>query len=181
MTRDPAVRMKHEIAAHHTRDRARRAKTGYERVFPKDERGRHVRQRRRDARHQIKGQVSRVREIVLDVVTENPEKQHVAEQMHQAAVHEHRRQQCEVHADWRVFERDDDSLIAKFDGHVLGDVSSGANFLRDGRKGVGERLVRANTLQEHEHDDVQRDERIGHIWGSDAARVVVAYREHRSS
>ena len=158
---DPPVRVKDEIAAHHTGDRSGRTETGYERVFPERERRRHVGQRSRNPRREIKGQISRVREIVLDVVTENPEKQHVAEQMHQAAVHEHRCQQCDVHADRRVFERDDDSLIAKFDSDVLGDVCAGANFLRDRGKGVGERLVRADSLSEIVQDRARQ--RLGRV------------------
>ena len=39
--------------------------------------------------HEIEGRVADVAEVVLDVVAEDPEEQHVPEEVHQAAVHEH--------------------------------------------------------------------------------------------
>ena len=86
------ARMENEVAAHHAGDRARRAETGDQRVVAQCERGGDVRQRSDDARRQIERRVAEVPEVVLDVVAEDPEKQHVPQQVHEAAVHEHGRE-----------------------------------------------------------------------------------------
>ena len=63
---------------------------------PEDERRDYMRQRCQHPGGEIEQRESAVAQVVLDVVAEDPQEQHVAEQVHQAAVHEHRDQQCEV-------------------------------------------------------------------------------------
>src|SRR5262245_48428393 len=51
-----------------------------------------MRQRGDDAAEQVKEDVTPVPETILDVVTENPERQHIAEEMHPASMQEHGRE-----------------------------------------------------------------------------------------
>ena len=52
-------------------------------------------ERRRDARTKVGGKETDPAETVLDVVAVDPEKQHIAGQMQQSAVQEHRGEQVE--------------------------------------------------------------------------------------
>src|SRR5688500_14600843 len=61
-------------------------------------------------------------EIVLDVVTEDPQEQHAAEQVHQAAMHELRDQQREIVGAARFLQGDARPSVAHLAANVAGDV-----------------------------------------------------------
>src|SRR3990170_2081194 len=92
-------------------------------------------------------------ETVLDIVAENPQEEHVAEEMEPAAMHEH----CSE------------------DRHPV-ETGAGRKARRDERPRFDELVARAELDQEHEHvegDESESDER------NDAAQaIVVADGEH---
>jgi len=67
------------------------------------DRGRGIRdcvtQRRQDAASEVKDHKARMPHHILDVVAEDPEIEHVADQMHPASVHEHASQERDVGRD----------------------------------------------------------------------------------
>ena len=136
-----------------------------------------MRNRREDAGREIENGVARMPQVVFDVVAEDPEKQHVAEQVHQAAVHEHRNQQREIHRAGRLLQRNGGGLVADLDAHRPRDVLAGADLLRHGRERVGELLVRAHPLQEHEHQHIERNQQVGDVRRAQPSSVVVADRK----
>ena len=92
-------------------------------------------------------------ETILDIVAEDPQEQHVAEQMHPAAVQEHRGE----------------------DGIGIGCRRIG-EARRDEGKLLDEPVARGELDQEHDHverDEDDRDDRHGA-----ALRVVVAQWKH---
>ena len=116
--------------------------------------------------------------MVLDVVAENPEEQHVSKQVHQASVHEHGNQQRQGHGPGGGLQVDRGGLVADLDPHRRGHVLSGADFLRHRRKRICEAFVRPETLEKDEDQHIDQDERVGHDRRSDAACVVVADGKH---
>lgn len=82
----PRLREHEDIGAEHPGDRARGADIGHAR-FGSDG---ILRERRRDAGQQVEDQKFEVAEAVFDIVAEDPQKQHIAEQVQPAAMHEHR-------------------------------------------------------------------------------------------
>ena len=83
---DPGVRVEEEVGAEHPGDRAARADHRHVRGRV----GGDVRSGGRRAADQVEGEKARVAGRVLDVVAEDPEKDHVAEQVQHPAVQEHR-------------------------------------------------------------------------------------------
>ena len=83
------LRIHHEIGAHHAGDRAARAHHRHRRVRVRPR----LRQRGRHAAQQVEDDEARVAHAVLDVVAEDPQVEHVAADVHQAAVQEHRGEQ----------------------------------------------------------------------------------------
>jgi hypothetical protein len=55
-----------------------------------------VGQRSNHAAKQVEDQILHVAQTILDVVAEDPEEEHVAGDVREAAVHEHRREEREV-------------------------------------------------------------------------------------
>ncbi len=135
-------------------------------------------ERRKHTGREVEGGVAAVPEVVLDVVAEDPQEQHVAEQVHQAAVHEHRHQEGEVHGAGSLLQRDDGRLVADLDPDRLRDVFAGSDLLGDGREGVGELLVVAHALEEHEHQHVDRNQQIRDVGRAQSSSVVVADRKY---
>ena len=82
----PRLRIQHEVGAHDAGYRARRPDHRHERAR---RRGR-LRQGCSGAAQQVEQQEAAVPHAVLDVVAEDPEVEHVAGEVHQTAVHEHR-------------------------------------------------------------------------------------------
>ena len=88
------ARQQHEVGAEHRRDRAARADVRDRRVgvAREGERDEGLGRRRREAAEEVEEEEADLAERVLDVVAEDPEEEHVAEQVHPAAVQEHRRE-----------------------------------------------------------------------------------------
>jgi len=97
-------------------------------------------------------------QTIFDVVTKDPEIKHVAEDVRQPAVHEHRCDQRQP--DWYQ------SALQSGQGHALaGDwldhhpigrdyIAPADNFGRHRRISIGELVIRSQTLQEHKHKQV---------------------------
>src|SRR5205823_6447710 len=81
------VRIQHEVRAHHASDCAARA----DRRQRRRRIDRDLSDRRRDPAEQIEDDEASVAEAIFDVVAENPEVPHVPDDVHPAAVEEHRR------------------------------------------------------------------------------------------
>src|SRR5262245_21333051 len=88
---DVGSRKEQQIGAEHPGHRPARSDHGDGRVRIE----RHLRERGDDARHQIEDQKSAVTQGVLDVVAEYPQVQHVAADVQEAPVQEHRREDGE--------------------------------------------------------------------------------------
>ena len=82
---DARVRELHQVGAHHAGDGAAGADGGQPRVCIEG----HVDQSRGHAAQQVEQQVFRMAQDVLDVVAEDPQEPHVADQVQPAAVQEH--------------------------------------------------------------------------------------------
>src|SRR5579863_2031721 len=78
--------VQHEVGAEDPRDRSRGADRGYGRMRSSERLG----EEGGVARKQVENHEASVAEAVLDVVAEDPEKQHVAEDVHPTSVEEHR-------------------------------------------------------------------------------------------
>src|SRR5215217_3915579 len=88
---DPGAREEQDVAAENAGDRARGADVGHLRVGPDED----LQPRRGEAAEQVEGDELDAPHGVLDVVAEDPQEQHIAPEVQQAAVHEHRREQRE--------------------------------------------------------------------------------------
>jgi hypothetical protein len=121
-----------------------------------------------------------VPEPVFEVVAEYPQEEHVAEQVREAAVHEHRDEQREVDAAGRRLESGDAyPLVRRLDADdAVGrhGVAPRHDLQRHGGPGVGETvLLGAEALEEDEDQDVGGDQQvIDQRRRRRAPRVVVA-------
>ena len=122
---------------------------------------------------------------VFDIVAENPQKQHIAKNMCNAAVHEYRRQQCDVHRARRSPQSGYRNALTgawHIDLTSVGNfVVASDNFTRNGGKAVSKLLVLTHPLEKHEHQDVRDDDADIHDRQQLAVRVVVAdWHDHGS-
>ena len=120
-------------------------------------------------------------QTVFEVVAENPQVEHVAEDVHDAAVHEHRADEREVDRHRDGLKLDAHHLAGRrvaAQGHGPRDVGAGHDLLRHGRPRVVELVVRPQPLQEDEDEDVQRDQNVVDVGRPRAVAVVVANREN---
>jgi hypothetical protein len=170
------------VAPEHTRDRTRRAEARHEGVAMGGDGREHVGQGREYSAGEIEEQVAQATQLVLEVVPEDPEVEHVAEKVREAAVHEHRYQQRQVHGagsgpEARLLERLAAGLILD---HARGrhDVPTGHDLLRDRRERVGEAIVRSHALEENEHGDVGGDQQVGQDRRQGSIGVVVGDGNH---
>ena len=120
-------------------------------------------------------------EKVLDIVAEYPQEQHIAKNMGNAAVHEHRAQEVEIDRERRgVFLNARRVAERVVNDNDAGQVDACHYLFRHERKGVGERLIRAKLLKEQKDQDIQPDDRIVDDWRRRAVVVIIADREHIS-
>ena len=149
--------IEHEIRAHHAADRARRA-DHRDAEFGSVQ---HLRERRGDAAQQIEHQEARPRHRVFDVVAEQPQEPHVADQVHPAAVHEHRREDVRVlrsrigHAHQAIAHLEADAG-AQQPGELAGNEPEVADRSRE--RDVAARALHEHPRQRAEDDDDQRDD-----------------------
>ena len=116
-------------------------------------------------------------DAIFDVVAKDKKKKHVAEDVRDAAVHEHRSDQREVNRNRRRLQS---RHLVPLTGELLhhnavarDDVFAG-NDLRGNRgESVRESFVVAEALQEHEHEDVREDEDVINYRRRAAIGVVV--------
>src|SRR5688572_8570024 len=91
--------MHQKISAEDTRDRPGSSETRYHHlsaVCGEERGGKHVGQRSKQCAHKIKHQITYVAQTILDVVSEDPEEEHVTADVRDTAVHKHRRKQRQV-------------------------------------------------------------------------------------
>ena len=174
--------MEHEIGPQHARDRAGSTQARRQRRLARAIE-RHEGERRDDAGGKIEEQVFHMPHVVLDVVAEDPQKPHVAGQMHDAAVHEDCRQQRHPRRDRRGLE----AGIGHLD-HALGCLDHPHRRLGDdvsprddlgGHLAIGERdvVVGPHLLEHHEYEHVHQQQCDRHVRKDRAVGVVVAYRK----
>ena len=144
---------------------------------------------------QVEQQVRELAELVLDVVAEDDEEQHVAEQVQPALVDEH----GEQHRQRRRLVIGRPALVAGvragpgLAGRDQGKLVIGDQLVRDRRVVVVERLLAAQLRRgrragqgrlrpggEQQHDDVGRDQAVGDP-RRPADRIDVVNRQHHAS
>ena len=171
-----------QVASEHARDGPRRPEARHEHVAVGRGRRDDVGERREDPADEIEGEVPQVPERVLDVVSEDPEIEHVSGDVGDAAVHEHGDQEGQVDGQRSGLQpRLHEGLAA----HGILDRVGGSHhvlpaddLLWDRREGVGEPVVGPHSLQKHEHHDVRDDQEVVDERGERAAGIVVAERNH---
>ena len=100
--------MKQKVTTQHSRDRARSAQDSESAYcscsLAKARSRKHVGQRRDHAADQVEDEVPDMAQTIFDVVAKDPKEEHVAEDVRDAAVHEHRSEQREVNRKRRFAE-----------------------------------------------------------------------------
>jgi hypothetical protein len=155
------VREEDEVAGEHARDGARRPHHRDEHVA---RRGRRegLGERRGDPGEHVEEEEARAPERVLDVVPEDPQRQHVEPEVKEPPVQEHRGQDRER---WR--------------DHVPPlDVLEGEDLVRD-RAAAEHRALEPDVELPQEEEDVRRDERVRQQRGPLGGGVVLE-RDHGS-
>ncbi len=118
---------------------------------------------------------------MLDVVAEDPQEEHVAAQVEQAAVHEDAGEQGEPDRVWTGLLRDLDGSAADGDLRRFDQVDPVRDLERDGAVAVGEVLATwsPGALEKQEDGDVDGDDGQAHDRRAVAALVLVGDRQHR--
>src|SRR5579864_341963 len=126
-----------------------------------------VSDRRRDPANEVKDQISKMAEIVLNVVAKDPEKPHVSDHVQPAAVQEHRGQNCRQGGAESVMTRarKRSFKVNRNDSKLEDECVQRAPSLRPDRK------------FEEEHKYVQANDEISHVWRA-VTWLVVANRDH---
>ena len=123
-----------------------------------------MRQTSEHAADQVKYQITKVAHAIFDVIAEDEKKEHVAEDVRDASMHEHGRDQREI--DWnrrRLEARHFETLPRDRLHHnpiARRDVFARNDLRRDGRKSVGEFFVRAEALEKYEDQHIDENEQI---------------------
>src|ERR1043165_881044 len=127
--------MQQYVTTQHARDRTGSTKTRNEktvRIGCENAGRKHMRQRLNYAAQQIKNYVLHMPETILDVVTKDPQEEHITGDVRDAAVHEHRRYERQVNRTVsRAQPRHDDSLPGDWmfeHARLSDDVSAAKNF-----------------------------------------------------
>ena len=156
--------MEDEVGPEHPRDRPRRPEAGGQRRLASGVGG-HEGQRRDDPGGEIEERVADMPHAVFDVVAEEPQKPHVAEEVHDAAMHEDAGQERQPDRDRRRAQaRHRHGELLPLNGDLadarLGDdVAAGEDLRR--HLAVGERdvVVLPHPLEHDEHKHVENDQR----------------------
>jgi hypothetical protein len=161
-----------QVAAEHARDRPRGTDVRHGRVRP----DRDLERRRGEPAEQVEDQELDRPHRVLDVVAEDPQEQHVAAEVQQAAVHEHRGEDGHPGRRRRGRAALDRDLLARV-RDLVGDLRVVVEIAGEVlRVGLAER--QPALLPEEVRQHVQRDQRDRD--GREAERRdVVLQREHR--
>ena len=125
-------------------------------------------------------------QTIFNVVAKDPKEKHVAEDVRDAAVHEHRRDQREPNRNRRRLEtRHLDALAGEGlygDLTRRGDISAGDYLFWDGGIRVCEFIIRAQPLKKNEHQDVREDDDVVNYRRSPSITIIICNRKkHRWS
>src|SRR5204863_8471305 len=116
-----------------------------------------------DTADNIENKIPQVTKTNFDVVTKDEKEKHIAENVRDAAMHEHRGEQREVNRNRRRLQAwHFDALAGELlDSYRTGDnVPAGDDLTGNRRVRVGELIVAAETLKKHKHQHVNRDEHV---------------------
>src|SRR5215213_3656541 len=145
--------MKQKVTTQHTRDRPGSAEARHEHaaLITRECCGRkHVGQRRNQPAKQVEDCISDVAQTVLDVVAKDPEKQHVAADVCDAAVHEHRGKERQINRKRCYTKTRDQQALSGYgilkDTSLSNHVVPGDNLQRNGRECVGKMRVSSELL-----------------------------------
>ena len=115
---------------------------------------------------------------VFEVIAKYPQVQHIAGNMGQPAVHEHRRKQRQVNGDWRGLQ------AGHFDGPagigILNDLGMGDNIMagqyfgRHGSVTKGKMDIMTPVLKIDEDKNVQHNQQVIDHRGQVPVRIVIA-------
>src|SRR5207237_1331574 len=144
-----------------------------------------MRESRENPADEVKNEISQVTEAIFDIIAKDKKKKHIAEDVSDAAVHEHRSDQREISGNGstghsgRLYGLPGNRL----DHETAGDrpIIAGNDSLGNCRKLRGELLVAAEALEQHKHQHVSRDEHIVNDRRGGAASVIVAYWKKHAS
>src|SRR6185369_11914734 len=138
--------------------------------------------RRDHAAKEVKNEITYVTKPVLNVVAKDPEKQHIAANVHEATVHEHRRKKRDVYRNWCYFQSGNQQSLScdRVNQHSTWshDVVTRQNLSRDCRKGVGEVFVCSELLKKDKDEEVCGNQRVVNYWRDCSVRIGVEYRKY---
>src|SRR5688572_25730422 len=121
---------------------------------------------------------------MLEVIAENPEEEHVPEDVRNTAMHEHRCDQGEIDSKPSLLQAWNHQLLAgcRMLNHAVAclDISTGDNLLRHGRICVGEAIVCPELLEKHEHQNINGDQNVINNRRRGSISVVISYRKNHS-
>src|SRR5688500_351417 len=95
---------------------------------------------------------------ILEIITEYPQEQHIPEDVHDVAMHEHRTQEIKVNRQ-RGSVMSDLARVAKCIPYYLyaRKVDAFRHLLRNKRESVAECIVSAQALKKHKNENVDAD------------------------
>src|SRR5439155_16241643 len=145
------------VSPEHAGDRARRAQARHQQAglvtARKRYRSEDVRQTSEHAADQVKYQITKVAHAIFDVIAEDEKKEHVAEDMRDASMHEHGSDQREIDRNRRRLKSRHFETLPRDRLHhnpiARRNVTAGNDLRRDGRKSVSEFFVRAEALEKY--------------------------------
>ena len=156
------------VSPEHARDRARRAQARHQQAglvtARKRYRSEDVRQTSEHAANQVKYQITKVTQAIFDVIAENEKKEHVAEDVRDASMHEHGRDQREIDGNRRRLESRHFETLPRDRLHhnpiASRDVFTRNDLRGHGRKSVSEFFVRAEALEKYEDQHIDENKQI---------------------
>src|SRR5204863_4252647 len=163
------------VTAQHAGDRARRPEAGHQQArSPAREHSgcENVRKPCQNPADEVIEEISQMAKTIFDVVAEDKKEKHVAEDVSDAAVHEHRSDEREINRNRRRLQPGHLHALAReiFNcDRSRDDVSAGKDLAGYRRVGVGEFVVVTQSLKEHKDQDVNCDQYVVNDWSSRAS------------
>ncbi len=133
-----------------------------------------LRERGGDSADDVKSDVANMPDQIFDVVAENPQKQHIAEDVHYIAVHKHRTQKIKINRQRRILMHNGRRLSADLDRLCTDKINARSYFLRHERKSISKRIVAAQALKKNKHQNIQTDNDVIDIRRNYSIGIVVA-------
>ena len=98
---------------------------------------------------------------VFEIVPKDVQEQHIAKDMRDAAVHEHRAEKIEIHRQRRLEMTNLARVSKRISNHLhAADIDTGGYLFRDESVGIIESLVAAELLQQQKNEDINADEDV---------------------